>query len=504
MAIDDPTPAEVHAAAAELGLDLDEAACESYLALMAANVEAYRVVDGLPDPSVADVAHGRTWWEPSDEDNPYRAWIVRSDIPGTGRGRLAGRTVAIKDNVCVAGLPMANGTSILDGYVPDLDATVVTRLLAAGATVTGKSRCEYLCFSGGSHTGVGGPVRNPHRPTHSAGGSSSGSAALVAAGAVDLAVGGDQGGSIRIPSCWSGTVGMKATHGLVPYTGIMPIESTIDHVGPITASVADNALMLEVLAGSDGLDPRQRDVRTHQYTAALTGECAGVRVAVVREGFATAGAEADVDEAVRAAADALGGLGATVTEVSVPAHLTGAAIWNPIALEGHVWQMLLGNGFGMNWRGQYVTGLLAAMRGWQERAGEFSESLKVSMLAGNLFRRRYGGATYAKAQNLVRTLTAAYDAVLADHDVLLMPTLPMKATELPPPDAPRELVIQRAFEMLVNTTPFDATGHPAMSVPCAMRDGLPVGMMLVGRHWAEPAMYRVAHAFEQAADWRTR
>lgn len=504
MAIDDPTPTELRAAAAELGLELDDAACESYLALMAANVEAYRVVDELPDPSVGDAGQGRTWHEPSAPDNPYNAWVVRTEIPGAGNGPLAGCTVAIKDNVCLAGVPMANGTDVLDGYVPELDATVVTRLLAAGATVTGKSRCEYFCFSGGSHTGVGGPVRNPHRPTHTSGGSSSGSAALVAAGAVDLAVGGDQGGSIRIPSAWSGTVGMKGTHGLVPYTGIMPIEATIDHAGPITASVADNALMLGVLAGPDGLDPRQQGVVTHDYTAALTGECAGARVAVLREGFGTANAEPEVDAAVRDAAGVLAGLGAAVTEVSVPAHLTGPAIWNPIALEGHVWQMLLGNGFGMNWRGQYVTGLLEAMRGWQARSGRFSESLTVSMLAGNLFRRRYGGATYAKAQNLVRTLRAAYDAVLAEHDVLLMPTLPMRATELPPADAPRDVVIARAFDMLANTTPFDATGHPAISVPCAMRDGLPVGMMLVGRHWGEPAMYRIAHAFEQAGDWRTR
>lgn len=497
MAIEDPTRAELRAAAAELGLaELDDPACDRYLALVGPNVEAYRAVLEMSQKH-APQAPARRWWEPEPADNPLNAWYVRTEIAGLAGGPLTGRTVAVKDNVCVAGVPMMNGAGFLRGYVPDVDATVVERLLAAGATIAGKSHCEYLCFSGGSHTCAAGPVRNPHRPTHSAGGSSSGSAALVAAGEVDLAIGGDQGGSIRIPSCWSGTYGLKPTHGLVPYTGVMPIESTIDHTGPITGNVADNALMLEVLAGPDGLDPRQQDVRTHRYTEALTGECAGLRVGVVREGFGLPGAESDVDEMVRAAVASFGSLGAHVEDVSIPMHAAGIAVWNPIALEGHVWQMLLGNGLGMNWRGRYATSLLEAMHGWQDRAETFSESLKVSMLIGNVMRRRYGGAMYARAMNLVPTLRAAYDDALAAYDVLLMPTLPMKATPLPEADAPVELVVQRAFEMIVNTTPFNATGHPAMNVPCGVSDGLPVGMMLVGRHWAEPTIYRAAHAYEQ-------
>ena len=134
---------------------------------------------------------------------------------------------------------------------------MVSRILAAGATITGKAVCEDLCFSGGSHTSRSGPVRNPWDTTRAAGGSSSGSAALVAAGVVDLATGGDQGGSVRIPSAYSGTVGHKPTFGLVPYTGAFPIEQTIDHLGPITRTVADAALMLDVIAGPDGFDPRQ-------------------------------------------------------------------------------------------------------------------------------------------------------------------------------------------------------------------------------------------------------
>ena len=143
----------------------------------------------------------------------------------------------LKDNVLLAGVSMMNGASSLEGYVPDIDATIVTRMLDAGATIVGKAHCEYFCFSGGSHTSALGPVVNPRKGGDSAGGSSSGSAALVAAGEVDMAIGGDQGGSIRIPSAYCGTYGMKATHGLIPYTGVMPIESTLDHTGPITSNV---------------------------------------------------------------------------------------------------------------------------------------------------------------------------------------------------------------------------------------------------------------------------
>jgi amidase len=152
-------------------------------------------------------------------------------------------------------------------------------------TIVGKTVCDYFCFSGGSHTSASGPVHNPHRQGYSAGGSSSGSAAVVAAGEVPMALGGDQGGSIRIPAAFCGIYGLKPTHGLVPYTGIMPIELTLDHTGPMTATVEDNALLLEVLAGLDGLDPRQYAPQSKPYREALGRGAAGLRIAVLEEGF---------------------------------------------------------------------------------------------------------------------------------------------------------------------------------------------------------------------------
>ena len=204
----------------------------------------------------------RSWRRPPAAENPLGAWYVTTQIRTRDDGPLAGRRVAVKDNIEVAGVPMMNGSSAVAGFVPRRDATVVTRLLDAGAVVTGKAVCENLCFSGGSHTAFTGPVFNPWDRGRSAGGSSSGSAALVAAGHADLALGGDQGGSIRIPASFCGVVGHKPTHGLVPYTGAFPIENTLDHLGPITRTVRDAALMLGVLAGPDGLDPRQQ---AHQH-----------------------------------------------------------------------------------------------------------------------------------------------------------------------------------------------------------------------------------------------
>jgi amidase len=496
-----PTHAQLSEIVADFGMHMSDARVAEFLTVMEDYIAAYDTVDAMPD-YVPPVDYPRTaGYRPSEEENPYNAWYVKTEIRGAPRGPLSGRTVAIKDNVCVAGVPMMNGASTLKGYTPDIDATIVTRLLDAGATIAGKAHCEYFCLSGGSHTNATGPIHNPRKHGYSAGGSSCGSGALVAAGEVDMAIGGDQGGSIRMPAAFCGCYGMKPTHGLVPYTGVMPIETTIDHTGPMTQTVADNALMLEALAGEDGLDPRQYSPQVDKYTAALGRGASRLRIGVVKEGFGHDNSEADVDASVRAAAEKFRALGATVDEISIPMHLAGPAIWTPIAVEGLTNQMMKGNGMGTGWKGLYTTSLLDYHANWRTRADELSDSLKVCMFIGEYYLRHHRGHYYAKSQNLARKLRASYDAMLGAYDLLLMPTLPMKATPLPPPDASLQLYAQRAFEMVTNTCPFDVTGHPAMSIPCGMNDGLPIGMMLIGKHWNESTIYQAAHAFEQSGDW---
>jgi amidase len=498
-----PTPKQLLEVADEVGLSLSDADVESFLGLMAGNIEAYNIVDKLPD-YLPEVKYPRTpGYRPEGDENIYNAWYYKTTIEGAADGPLKGKTVALKDNIMLAGVPMMNGAATLEGYVPDIDATVVTRLLDAGATIKGKAHCESFCLSGGSHTNATGPVHNPRKMGYSAGGSSSGSGALVTAGEVDMALGGDQGGSIRMPAAYCGIYGMKPTHGLVPYTGIMPIEVYIDHTGPMTANVKDNALMLEVIAGSDGLDPRQYDVVTNSYTEMLDGDVAGMKIAVVKEGFGHENSEEDVDAANRVAAEMFAKMGATVEEVSIPMHTLGGAIWTPIGVEGLTQTMMWGDGYGVSRQDLYVTSLMDFHHRWRERADQLSETLKVMMLLGTYVRKQYGLRYYGKGVNLSRKLAAAYDAVLADYDLLLMPTLPLKATPLPGPDASREEYVQRAFEMLANTAPFDITHHPAMSIPCGMSQELPIGMMLVGKRYDEPTIYKAAYAFEQAEDWTT-
>ncbi|MFK7996560.1 MAG: amidase [Granulosicoccus sp.] len=497
-----PTLDQMKGIVTSLHMNMSEREVAEYLEVLEGTFTAYDRVAQLPD-NLPEVRYPRTpGYRPNADENTLNAWAVKSEVHGAAHGPMSGKRVVLKDNVCLAGVPLMNGASTLEGYVPDVDATIVTRMLDAGATIVGKAHCEFFCLSGGSHTSAMGPVHNPYRYGYAAGGSSSGSAALVGSGEVEMAIGGDQGGSIRMPSGWCGIYGMKPTHGLVPYTGVMPIEATIDHTGPMTANVADNALMLEVIAGADGLDPRQYDVRVDKYTSALGRGVSGMRIGVVTEGFGHSNSEADVDASVRAAAEQYRSLGATVDEISIPMHLDGLAIWTPIALEGLQAQMMHGNGMGVNWEGVYTTSLLDAHSNWRSRADELSRTLKISMMAGEYFISHHRGHFYAKAQNLGRLLRKRYDEALSQYDLLLMPTLPMKATPIPPQDAPLALYCQRGFEMLANTAPFDVSGHPAMSVPCGLSQGLPVGMMLVGGRYEESSIYRAAHAFEQLGDWR--
>ena len=502
MAFEAPTQEEMSTVARQLGLKLSESDLAEFREIMGDAFAAYEAVDAMPD-YLPEVRYPReAGYRPEGEENRYGAWYVKTSIQGAESGPLAGRSVVVKDNVCVAGVPMAGGTSIVDGYVPEVDATIVTRILDAGGEIVGKAVCEYYSASGGSHTCAQGPVENPRKRGHTTGGSSSGPGALVAAGEVDMAIGGDQGGSIRLPSSFCGICGMKPTHGLVPYTGIMSIETTFDHTGPMTASVADNALLLEVIAGPDGIDGRQKGIGPKAYTEALGSDAAGLRIAVVEEGFETPSSEPEVDSKVRASADRLRELGATVDEVSIPLHPAGAAIFVPIAAEGATRQMMWDYGFGQNQEGLALLGLRDANAGWRERTDELSDTLLVFMLMGQYGLWKYRGRYYAKGANLRRQLRDAYDDVLARYDLLLMPTTPMVAPPLPAAGAGRPEIVQRGLEMLVNTQQFDITGHPAMSLPCGVSNDLPVGLMLIGRHYDETTIYRAASAFEASGDWR--
>jgi amidase len=502
MPIEKPTFEQVREVANRLGFRMADSELQEYFALMQDGLAAYQVVDAMPEKPPTLRYPRQAGYRPTPGENRYGAWYRKTTVKGASQGKLAGKRIVLKDNVCLADVPMAAGTSILEGYTPSIDATIVTRILDAGGEIVGKSVCENFSFSGGSHTSATGPVHNPRKPGYSAGGSSSGSAALVAAGEVDMAIGGDQGGSIRIPSSYCGVCGMKPTYGLVPYTGILSIEFTVDHTGPITANVADNALLLEVIAGDDGIDPRQRGARPDAYTNGIDRGAAGLRVAELKEGFTHANSDSRVNASVRAAAECLGRCGAQVDEVSVPSHATAAALLVPILAEGAL-DAMRGNGFPTNQKGLHLLDLMHHLSSWRERADELPVTMKTVFMLGAFLQQAGQGRFYAKAQNLGRELRAAYDVVLSQYDLLLMPTLPITASKLPEPHAGKREIYDRALEMLPNTSPFDITGHPAMSIPCGTVEGLPVGLMLVGRPLSESLIYRAAFALEKSANWQT-
>ena len=270
---------------------------------------------------------------PTPEEDPFNAFIRRCEVKGAPTGKLAGRTVGLKDNIRLAGVPMTNGSRLLQHFVPDIDATVAERLLDAGATIVGKLNMDDFGFAGTGETSAFGCVRNPIAPEFSAGGSSGGSGAAVASGAVDIALAVDQGGSARIPASWCGVVTIKPTHGLVPSFGITYLDHTTDFVCPVGRSVRDVALALEAIAGDDPKDPQwtRGPVVSEDYAAALDGKVEGLRIGLIKESMDLSELEADVAAALRDTLAKLEERGAACRDVSLSFWPYARAIWNGFA-----------------------------------------------------------------------------------------------------------------------------------------------------------------------------
>jgi len=503
MAVRLPTLDQINDLGSGFGLVFSPEEAAAYQKAFKGSLASYGRLDELVAPALSPVAPRAPGYRPTAAENPYGAWYWKTDISTGAAGLLSGKRVAIKDNICVAGVPMMNGSSLLEGYVPEFDATVVTRILDAGGTIAGKAACEDLCFSGASHTCAGGVIRNPHNPEHSAGGSSGGSAALVAAGEVPMALGGDQGGSIRTPSSWCGIYGLKPTWGLVPTTGSMPISYSVDHCGPMAGSVEDVARLLTVIAGHDGWDTRTIAARTGDYMGALAQPARGLRIGVLREGFGHPESDPAVSSKVRQTVEALSKAGVDAEEVSIPWHLDGPHVWSGIILEGAAEMMLKGYGVGNNVHGFYPLSMQEAFaRGMGTRINDVSPTVKLVLMLGEYLHRNYHGRYHSKAQNLRVLLRQAYEQALQRFDALVMPTIPFTATPIPPADAPLDVAIDTALNMQANTCPFDVSGNPAFTVPCGLVNGLPVGLMLVGRHFEEATLFRLAAAIESNIDWK--
>ncbi len=439
---------------------------------------------------------------PDEREDPLHAWYVRTDISLDCEGPLSGQSVAVKDNISIAGVQMMNGSRILEGYISEIDAPVITRLLQAGATITGKTNSENMCSVGTSVSNANGIIHNPHKRGFSAGGSSSGTGAAIGNGEADIGLGTDSGGSVRIPAAFCGCYGMKATHGLIPCTGVIGMEMTIEGVGPMTTTVEKNAKALQVLAGVDNMDPRQCNPIVDDYTKALGKGVSGLKIGVLREGFGLDCSEADVDQLVLETSKKFASLGASVEEISIPLHKQASIVNSAIFDEGMTQLMMMGNSFGTNHKGLYIPSLMEKQSTWRSRPNDLSKATKLALMTGHYLRENYAGTIYARAQNYGRIITQAYDKAFESYDILLMPTVPMKAQKIPELDCGLREYITRSFEMVPNTSPFNISGHPALAVPCGMRDGLPVSVQLVGKYWSEALLYRAAMALENVIDWK--
>ena len=401
-----------------------------------------------------------------------------------GQGRrlpLAGVPFAVKDLVDVKGTPTTCGSKAFADARAPMHATVVRRLLAAGAVPLGKLNMHECAFGFTGENPTFGDCRNPWNAERIAGGSSSGSAVAVALGICPLALGSDTGGSVRQPAALCGVTGLKPTYGRVSRAGAVPLSWTMDHIGPMTRTAQDGALALKILAGRDGADEASSGRPVLDYPAELERSLRGLRVGVPRNWFFEA-LEPDVERAVTAALKQLTDLGARRVDVTVPlldevlgAHR--AIIFSEAS--------------------SYYQPFLA------DRADKFSDDIRI-LLEGGLF---FPAVDYLKAQRVRRIVRRRWARdVFARVDCLLTPTTPVVATrfgqqtaDLPGGEKP----LVRAYLDL--TLPFNLTGHPAVSVPCGFSaDGLPVGLQLVGRPFAEATILRAAHHYQQVTDWHRR
>lgn len=509
-----PDATEVRDTAAHLGFTLSDEEAALYTEAVAQQLALLDefVMDRLPQTSPPAAFTTRApGYRPDATEDPYNAWMWKGRIEGAAKGLLAGRSVSLKDHIAVAGMPLTFGSFVLEDFVPDFDATVVTRALEAGATITGKNVMNGLTGGFGFGGGLGdyGRPRNPHNPAHVTGGSSSGSGAAVAAGEVDISFGGDQGGSIRIPAAWSGCYGLKPTFGLVSHFGIgFGSDQSVDFTGPMARTVEDTAAALQAVAGYDGLDPRQgRSVpESVDVLSTLADGVSGLRVGVLDEGFS--GAQGDVSDAVHAAVQVLSDAGAKVETVSVPEHLVVNRAVRALQPEGS--KAVFDTGFfGSFTKTHYPASLIAAVnRVWSEQPDLLLPRTKLNYIVGEISRRTYQGRVYAKAQNVRAGFTAAYDRALAEVDVLVMPTCVLTAPEFVAPADRREAVAEslqhaNTNPAVINTQPFNYTGHPALAVPVAKAGGLPVSMQIVGRAMDEATLLRTAYAFQHSVDFES-
>ena len=425
------------------------------------------------------------------------AFITEATIEGdaAAEGPLSDATVAVKDNISTAGVRTTCGSEMLADYVPPYSATVVDRLTAAGATVVGKTNMDEFGMGTTTETSAFGPTRNPADPERVPGGSSGGSAAAVAAGEADVALGSDTGGSVRCPAAFCGVVGIKPTYGLVSRYGLIAYANSLEQIGPIAGTVEEAAAALEVIAGPDPNDGTTRDPTEidgvdagTDYVAAADGDVDGLTVGVPTELFE--GADERVVETVEAAIADLEAQGAETTEISLPSVEHAVQAYYVIAMAEASSNLARFDGVRYGHRAD-------SDGNWNEAFAEtreaFGSEVKRRILLGTYaLSAGYHDAYYAKAQDARAWVRQDFEEAFADVDVIASPTMPVLPFELGESlDDPLRMYLADA-----NTTPVNLANLPAISVPAGEAEGLPVGLQLVGPKFDEETVIRAASAVE--------
>jgi aspartyl-tRNA(Asn)/glutamyl-tRNA(Gln) amidotransferase subunit A len=428
----------------------------------------------------------------ADQARSRAADVDRTVADGDDPGPLAGVPVALKDNLCTRGVPTTCSSRILDGWLPPYDATVVARLERAGAVVVGKTNMDEFAMGSSTETSAFGPTRNPHDPGRVPGGSSGGSAAAVAAGFVPLALGSDTGGSIRQPAALCGVVGMKPTYGTVSRYGLVAFASSLDQIGPIATTVADAALLFDVIGGHDPADSTSLNRPTPRVLSILDDGVAGLTVGVLTE--LLDGADPDVAARVHQAAEALAHAGARVEEASVPEVALGLSAYYLIA-PGEASSNLArydGVRYGLRVEAEDTVAMNTATRS----AGFGPEVKRRIMLGTYVLSAGYMDAYYNQALRVRTRIIEGFDRAYRRCDVLLGPTAPTTAFPLGAKTGdPLTMYLSD-----VCTIPSNLAGHPAISVPFGPGDdGLPVGVQLLGPALSEGTLVRTAAVVEAAA-----
>ncbi|MBI4876335.1 MAG: Asp-tRNA(Asn)/Glu-tRNA(Gln) amidotransferase subunit GatA [Acidobacteria bacterium] len=414
--------------------------------------------------------------------------LARGEEPGP----LAGVPIAVKDVILTQGVRTTCGSRLLENYIPPYDATAVVRLERAGGVILGKTNCDEFAMGSSNENSAFGPVRNPAALDRVPGGSSGGSAAVVAQGTAVVSLGSDTGGSIRQPALFCGVVGVTPTYGRVSRYGLTAFASSLDHIGPFGRSVRDAAALLEVVAGRDEMDSTSAFAPVPRYAEAMTGDVRGTKIGLPKEYFK--GLESETGDLIAAGAGVLSKLGCEVREISLPATDYAIASYYIICTAEASSNLARYDGVRYTLRSpnsETLSDMYRSTRG----EGFGAECKRRIMLGTYVLSAGYYDAYYLKAQKVRALIARDFTQAFQEVDAILAPVSPFPAFRLGEKlDDPLQMYLSDIY-----TITGSLAGIPCMSVPCGRTaHGLPVGLQILARHFDEPGMFRLAEAFERA------